>query len=84
MAKLINGNQSVEISENTNYIHACESVGIPFSCEDGRCGTCLVEVIEGMKNLSPLTEKEKLFGLDSKERLMCQARLEKDSVTIQT
>lgn len=84
MANLINGSQVVEINDNKDHIHACESIGVPFSCEDGRCGTCLVEVIEGSENLSPLNEKEQLFGLAENERLMCQARLQKGDVVIQT
>ena len=84
MSKIINGNQEVKITPETNHIHACESIGVPFSCEDGRCGTCLVEVVDGVDNLSPVNEKEKLFGLAENERLMCQARLVKNDVTIQT
>lgn len=32
--------------------------GLPFGCRDGECGTCVVEVLQGMEFLSPKTEKE--------------------------
>lgn len=41
----------------------------------GQCGTCVVEVIEGMQNLSPRTEFEerKLRKKPESYRLACQA-----------
>lgn len=40
----------------------------------GQCGTCLVEIIEGMENLSPKTdfEKRKLKRKPDNYRLACQ------------
>lgn len=40
----------------------------------GQCGTCIVEVIEGMENLSPRTdvEKRKLKKKPDSYRLSCQ------------
>ncbi|MEC4984299.1 MAG: 2Fe-2S iron-sulfur cluster-binding protein [Oscillatoria sp. PMC 1068.18] len=40
----------------------------------GQCGTCLVEVVEGMENLSPLSEaeKKKLKKRPDNYRLACQ------------
>lgn len=41
----------------------------------GQCGTCIVEVVEGMENLSPRTEVEerKLKKRSANCRLACQA-----------
>lgn len=41
----------------------------------GQCGTCVVEVVEGMENLSPRTEAEnrKLRKKPDSYRLACQA-----------
>jgi len=41
----------------------------------GQCGTCVVEVVEGMENLSPKTdvEKRKLKKKPESYRLACQA-----------
>jgi len=45
----------------------------------GRCVTCRVKVLEGMQNLSPLTERELKFREDNRlkinERLTCQIQL---------
>lgn len=40
----------------------------------GQCGTCVVEVVEGMRNLSPRTEAEdrKLRKRPQSYRLACQ------------
>lgn len=40
----------------------------------GQCGTCLVEVVEGMENLSPRTafEERKLRRKPASYRLACQ------------
>lgn len=40
----------------------------------GQCGTCIVEVVEGMENLSPRTEVEnrKLKKKPTSYRLACQ------------
>jgi len=40
----------------------------------GQCGTCIVEVVEGMENLSPRTEveKRKLKKRPDSNRLACQ------------
>jgi ferredoxin len=41
----------------------------------GQCGTCIVEVVEGLENLSPRTEveKRKLKKRADTYRLACQA-----------
>ena len=51
-----------------------------FSCYEGVCGTCLVRVVEGMENLSPRTETERILlevlVPDSPDRrLACQLRI---------
>lgn len=51
----------------------------------GQCGTCIVEVVEGMENLSPRTEVEnrKLKRKPETYRLACQA-LVQGAVTVRT
>ena len=51
----------------------------------GQCATCLVEVVEGMENLSPKTafEERKLKRKPENYRLACQA-LVNGPVTIKT
>lgn len=52
---------------------------LPFSCLAGRCGSCLVSVIDG--NLGPMGIREREFlkvkerSLKGDVRLLCQATL---------
>jgi ferredoxin len=78
MAKLgfTNSQEEVEIPDGEPIAQACEEAGVPFACTEGICGTCVVEVIEGMENLSPFTQEEKDFlGEQHKERLACQCKI---------
>ena len=51
----------------------------------GQCGTCLVEIVEGMENISPRTEVEnrKLKKKPETYRLACQT-LVNGPVTVKT
>jgi ferredoxin len=86
MAKLIfvNNGTEIELKDGSNITEACEKAGIPFACSgEGICGSCLVEVVEGMKNLSPPTEAEKDFlGDVSKQRLACQCNILRNTVKL--
>jgi len=78
----MSGNK-VEVADGAPIKEAARSLGVPFSCEDGICGSCLVEVINGEDNLEDLNEAEKEFGLaDKKSRLCCQTRLKSGDVEI--
>jgi len=46
----------------------------------GQCGTCIVEIVEGMENLSPKTdfEKRKLKKKPETYRLACQTLVNGD------
>jgi uncharacterized 2Fe-2S/4Fe-4S cluster protein (DUF4445 family) len=53
-------------------------VAVPTSCQkQGKCKECIVEVVEGMDRLSPLTPEEK--HLKDNFRLSCRARVIADS-----
>ena len=57
----ING-QSTEARSGLSLFDQAESLGIdvPTSCrKQGKCKECMVEVVEGMSALSPLTEPER-------------------------
>ena len=51
----------------------------------GQCGTCIVEIVEGMENLSPRTkvEEQKLKKRPPNYRLACQTQV-KGPVTVRT
>lgn len=85
MAKLIfeGSGEEKEIEEDHPIAEACEEAGVPFACTEGVCGTCVIEVIEGMENLSPFTQEEKDFlGEQGRERLACQCKIKRGCVKI--
>ena len=56
-----------------------------LNCQgNGLCGTCVMEIIEGAENLSPLTRREKLRlkGPTANRRLSCQCQVMGDLVCI--
>ena len=85
MAKLIfeNNNEEVEIQDGSSIKNECEQAGIPFACSEGVCGSCIIEVVEGMDNLSAPTQAEKDFlGDIQTERLACQCIIKGGNVKI--
>jgi len=85
MAKLIfeHQNEEKELEDGESIIQACEEAGVPFACTEGVCGTCVIEVVEGMENLSPFTQEESDFlGDQNKERLACQCKIRGGCVKI--
>ena len=86
MAKLFfhNGEQ-YEVEDGSPIEEACEKAGVPFACSGGICGTCIIEVLEGMENLSPPTQSELDFIGEKdvkKERMACQCRVISGTVKI--
>lgn len=85
MAKLVfyDGDEEHELPDGSPIAEACEEAGVPFACTEGVCGTCVIEVVEGMDNLSPFTQEEKDFlGHQDRERLACQCKIQCGSVKI--
>jgi ferredoxin len=78
MAKLIfEGTQEeFDLPDGSSLVEVCEQAGVPFACTEGVCGTCVVEVVSGMENLSSFNQAEADFlGELDKERLACQCKL---------
>lgn len=84
MAKLIfNEENEVDIEDGSPIKEICEEEGLPFACEEGVCGTCVIEVEEGMENLSEFTEEEEDFlGEMDTERLACQCKIKQGTVKV--
>lgn len=85
MAKLVFDaiNEEHELPEGSPIAEACEEAGVPFACTEGVCGTCVIEVTEGMENLSDFTQEEEDFlGEMGCERLACQCKIKKGTVKI--
>lgn len=85
MAKLIfeGTGEEVELPDGSPITESCENAGVPFACTEGVCGTCVIEVVEGMGNLSEFTQEEEDFlGEMESERLACQCKIKEGNVKI--
>ena len=85
MPKLIfeDTGDEVELPEGERIHEACEEAGVPFACTEGVCGTCVIEVTEGMENLSEYTQEEDDFlGELDFERLACQCKIKGGDVKV--
>ncbi len=86
MAKIIfdHNEEEIELEDNSPIADICEEAGVPFACTEGVCGTCVIEVTEGMENLSSPTEEEEAFLGDDTcgERLACQCKIKQGTVRI--
>lgn len=71
-----------EHGANLRDVAQAEGSSIPFGCEQGICGTCLVNVVQGDENLSDVEDQEKetlsAMGAEPGQRLTCQCRAEGD------
>ncbi|MBM3207708.1 MAG: (2Fe-2S)-binding protein [Chlamydiae bacterium] len=85
MGKIIfdNTKEEVELDDGCPIAQVCEDAGVPFACTEGVCGTCVIEVVDGMENLSEFTQEEMDFlGEQDRERLACQCKLKGGCVKI--
>ncbi len=82
MATLIINGESVELEDGAKIVDAIEEAGCPIGCSNGVCGTCEIEVKEGMDNLSPLNDEERDLGMEGSKRLGCQVKLLQGSASI--
>jgi ferredoxin len=85
MAKLIfeESGEEFDLPDGSPIIEPCEQAGVPFACTEGVCGTCVVEVCEGMDNLSEFNQAEADFlGELDRERLACQCKIKSGLVKL--
>jgi len=85
MAKLIfdHSGEEKELEDESPIATVCEEAGVPFACTEGICGTCIIEVLEGGENLSPMTQEEIDFlGEQDRERLACQCKIKGGCVKV--
>ena len=75
MAKLILNDEEIEIEDGENIVDHIEEAGVPIGCSNGVCGTCEVEVLDGMDNLSPVNQEEEDLGMEGNKRLGCQCEI---------
>lgn len=72
---------TIDVNDGYALIDMCEEhdTSILFGCRDGACGACMVRVLEGKENLSPMKDDERDFletmAAEEDERLACQCKV---------
>jgi ferredoxin len=77
--------EEIDLESDSLIAEVCEDAGVPFACTEGVCGTCVIEVTDGMSSLSQPTQEEVDFlGEEclSEERLACQCKILNGDITI--
>jgi ferredoxin len=75
------GSKTVDAPDGGELVDLCDEylAPVPFSCRSASCGTCHVQVLEGIELFEPPNESEQelldLLGGPQHSRLACQARL---------
>lgn len=82
MAELKTNSRTMEIKDGASLKDALIELGVPFGCESGICGTCIIDVTEGASHLSDVTEEEVFMELEEGQRLGCQCKIKKELVRI--
>jgi len=90
MAKVIvknDNNLEIEIPDGSKLDELEGKSTVLFACKSASCGSCLVRVVEGAENLEQPNEQEKIgleaFATQPNQRLCCQAKIRKGTVTIE-
>ena len=74
----------IDVPDGYAMIDMCDDydTSILFGCRDGACGACIVKVLDGADNLSPMRDSERDFletmAAEEDERLACQCRVHGD------
>lgn len=88
MAKVyvVNDGKTIEVPDGSLLVELDGKSSIPFACREGVCGSCLVEVVEGMENLEPPSEQEKTalesFATSPNQRLLCLTKIKSGEVKV--
>jgi ferredoxin len=82
MAQIQGDGKVIEVADGSKIQDACEELGVPFGCRDGRCGTCRIEIKEGKENLSEINYKEKELFANEDNRYACQCSIKQGTVKL--
>jgi len=73
----------VDVERGTPFYDICDTYETPvlLGCRAAACATCLIEVVEGVENLTPVTVSEEvmleiLAEGNPKARLACQCSVQ--------
>ena len=81
MPRIIIDGKFKDLDEGEPILAACDELGVPFGCQAGSCGTCVIVIESGMENLHAPNYLEDDMGLRHNERLACQVRIRTGEVT---
>ena len=84
MAWIRYGGKKLEVENGNAVKNVCKELGVFFSCEQGICGACRVDVRKGIENLGERNQAESEWGLRGNEGLMCQWKIKDGEVDIET
>ena len=82
MGVIANNGKEIEVPDGEMIQLYCEEIDVPFGCRSGLCGTCRIEVLEGMGNLSEKNDEEEDMDLEEGVRLACQCTLQQGRVVV--
>lgn len=82
MAVLKTSGNQVDVNDGERVQDAARELGVSFGCRKGVCGACVVEVLEGMENLSEKSSSESNFDMREGDRMMCQCSITSGEVAI--
>ncbi len=84
-------NVTVDVKGDLTVMEAAEQAGVEMEsgCFQSDCGTCTVEITQGMENLVPPSKQELQVLKQCRRdpaihRLACSARILKGDVTVKT
>ena len=75
--------QQIELNDGDKIKDACARLEVPFGCHSGICGVCKIKILEGVENLSELSQEGRDIGLNSNQRLACQTKIKSGVVKIE-
>jgi len=75
VGKLIINGEDFDVADGEKILETIENAGVPIGCSNGVCGTCEVEILEGMDCLSEHNQEELDLGMEGNRRLGCQLRM---------
>ncbi len=75
MAVLKSATAQASVNDGERVQEAASELGVSFGCRKGVCGACVVEVLEGMENLSARNDAENEFSMRDSDRMMCQCSI---------
>ena len=77
-----------DVEDGSALIDCCEEVDVSlsFGCTEGTCGVCELTILEGMENLSRVSDEEREYlyeeDLEAGMRLGCQLKIKRGDVMI--